>query len=89
MKARKLIPEPLLAELALSVSYGVPVTVSLRQLAIDMSVPAAIKLLNHYKNPSTHASLFPSWLDSTVNSVQECPKDCKYKGYFPLGEWTE
>lgn len=67
----------------------------------SMTRPTVVKLLaaNHLLNEAKESkalalsdvladSLFPTWLDSTGDAVQEEPHDYSYEGNFPNGRWT-
>ena len=91
-KKRKLVRHKLLLELAEKSSMGVPLTRLIRDAELDISRPHLYKLLYYYNTNKrkrvVYKSLFPPWLD-TRSDIQLQPKNYKYKGLFPWGEWIE
>jgi len=104
MKLRKLIRADVLQDLHADVKRGVPVAAAMRKyLPKDsMTRPTVVKLLaaNHLLSEAREMkeslaladvladSLFPAWLDSTGEAVQEEPHEYSYEGNFPNGRWT-
>jgi len=101
MRKRKLLSCTALTKLEAKETAGIPLAVAMRQMSIDMSRPAVVKLLAHMKNSDNYRlgeehklvvslSLFPEWLDKQSDYAQEQPDNWKYVGYFPSkGEWVQ
>jgi len=97
----KLIPIETMKKLASLVELGVPVAVARRKLDIDILQSTCSALLKTYNTilkldamekaesdrmaDVMYKSLFPIWLDETV----ETPKNMSYYGHFPYGYWKE
>lgn len=101
MRKRKLLSCATLTKLEAKTIAGIPLAVAMRQLSIDMSRPAVVKLLKHLQASDNYTlgeeyklvlslSLFPEWLDAKSDQAQEQPDDWSYVGYFPTrGEWMQ
>ncbi|MDX1810316.1 MAG: hypothetical protein R3240_00090 [Gammaproteobacteria bacterium] len=96
-RLRKLLAKPLLVELHLRASYGVPVAKLLSDHKLDISRPALAKLIKMYESTlnqsmpdSTRkrvlASIFPEWTEKETGLVVQ-PEEYSYAGLFPFGEW--
>ena len=91
---RKLLPQPLMAELHNKWSVGVSISRLLRDYNLNISRTLLVKLLQMYDkhyltNEEITASLFPPWLDNALANSQEQPDNWSYQGYFPLGVWVK
>jgi len=101
MRKRKLLSCTALTKLEAKEMAGIPLAAAMRQMSIDMSRPAVVKLLAHMKKSDDYQldeeykliitlSLFPEWLDKQIEHAQEQPDNWKYVGYFPSkGEWVQ
>jgi hypothetical protein len=97
MRRRKLLSFKALTALESKTKIGIPLAAAMRQLDIDMSRPAVVKLLKEFLALDYHAeevryailaSLCPVWLDQDALTAQEQPDEWTYVGYFPTqGEW--
>lgn len=84
MNRIKLIPEPILAQMSEEYELGVPIAKIKKKYSVDMSLPKLKLLLEYYKEPALHQSIFPQWL--TYDTVIQ-PENWSYRGKFPFGEW--
>lgn len=93
MRNRKLIVKHYLNEYASLRQLGVPIRKIIRDNDLDISGPHLSKLLdwvdelNQENNTIIHDSLFPQWLDTDGDKVQEQPIHYNYSGRFPKGRW--
>ena len=95
--SRKLIAEPLLAELKDKFCDGVPVARLVRDYTLDISDPHLRKLLfiyidilnkelNTTYRTNLRQAIFPAWVKN-AEGVMVQPDRWTYVGKFPFGQW--
>jgi len=93
-----LIKQPLLEQMLLAYTEGVPISKLIRKHHLPITQPTLTKLLSHLSlakdskvDPATkaavEASLFPEWLGEETGSVVTQSPNWHYTGRMPLGSW--
>lgn len=93
-----LIKKPLLEQMLLAHTEGVPISHLIRKHHLPITPPTLTKLLSHLSlakdskvtpeiKAIIEASLFPEWLALETGSVVTQEANWHYTGRMPLGSW--
>jgi len=93
-----LIKRPLLEQLLISNTEGVPVCALLRKHHLPITPPTLTKLLNYLAmaqdsrvelavKQTIEASIFPEWLNGDTGNVISQEPNWFYTGRMPFGKW--